>query len=219
MLAVACFDLKLRNLFKRLERQICHRTSPWRRGFARQRLGHRAAAYWACRGISRTLGLEAPKEVEDALAMYCNNPLKTTVRLYHRALSSINNIGFHWHRRIYQDFSGPQDAVRVALRILEDSGVEVLRTAACVRGGLDAAVSDGQDISERVCCDAELLMLTLRTLRDARGCIEAHPTRFGAGSLEAIAQDARLKEERRQREELEARMQAMGVMVSEDPRM
>jgi len=220
VLAVGCFDLKLRSLFARLERQLCHRTSPWRLGFVRCSLAHQKRAFWACRGISRSLGREAPQDVEDIVALYCGNSVESTVRLNHRALSALSNLLFHWHRRFYEGLGGPADAIGVVLRILQGSGAEVLKLASFVRSGLgEVASADGQDLSERVRCDADLLTETIRMLLDARSCIAAHPARFGMSLQAALDAEALVKEELREREAREERLRAMGFEAAADPRM
>lgn len=217
VLALECFNRRLRSSFDLIERRLCHHSSWWRHGFSRQRNCDREVAFWMCRGIRQVISEELPAEVELLIATYCNNPFLNSVALPSNHLSRLNNLAFHWHRKFSQGSSGPWRAVRLARKTLANSGAVIFKVAAGIRSGHERYLDfRGEDITEKVYVDTQLVQLTMNTLLDASACMEAHPLKFGQPLQDAILEDQALKDENMDEETRLERLARLGYYAEDE---
>lgn len=210
-------DRSLRGNFDLVERRVCHSSSLWRKGFSRHTRREREAAFWICRGISRIMGEELPKELERLIATFCNNPCFRWVALDPRQLSSLNSLPFHWHRGMSQGATTPQRAVQVAWRILTNSGALILNVGVGIRTkGERAFDSEGNDVTKGIYSETKLVQRSVRMLYEVRCCMGTQSINLGVFLQGTLAEDQALKAENEERDAQLARWRNLGYFVDAD---
>merc|ERR1712224_435445 len=123
---------------------------------------------------------------------------------------------FHWHRAFPQGPTGPQRAVKLARKTLQSNGSTILQVCAGIRHhGEKALDGDGQDITERIYADAQVVHAAMVKLLMAGVYMAAHPARFGEPLTGAKEEDRAQKEENQDEEERLSRWRDQGYFVDE----
>lgn len=213
-LAVHYANLSLRRSFSLIERRLCHHSSSWRHGFNRRRRNEKEAAFWICRGISRIINEQVPRELEELIFTFCSS--SSWVALESKELRSLNDVYFHWHRKFSQGATGPQRAVHLAYKTLGHNGALILNVAEGISVRRERSVNAaGKDITKEIFSDAQLIRSAVTMLAEARLCMEAHPRRFGQPLQNEIEEDKAQKDEIAEEEARLDRWRELGYYVDD----